>query len=84
MSIRWELAEKGLCNKSERCFHNKGGVIWKEEQSILEYNGSSENTYNESNPYYYDTFLSIIKRYNIPSIINSGIQKILVEYSSII
>ena len=47
-------------------------------------NGSSENTYNESNPYYYDTFLSIIKRYNIPSIINSGIQKILVEYSSII
>ena len=47
-------------------------------------NGSSENTYNESNPYYYDTFLSIIKRYNIPSIINSGIQKILVEYSTII
>ena len=47
-------------------------------------NGSSENTYNESNPYYYDTFLSIIKRYNIPSIINRSIQKILVEYSSII
>ena len=47
-------------------------------------NGSSENTYNESNPYYYDTFLSIIKRYNIPSIINSGIQKILVEYSTIV
>ena len=47
-------------------------------------NGSSENTYNENNPYYYDTFLSIIKRYNIPSIINSGIQKILVEYSTII
>lgn len=47
-------------------------------------NGSSKNTYNESNPYYYDTFLSIIKRYNIPSIINSGIQKILVEYSTII
>ena len=47
-------------------------------------NGSSENTYNESNPYYYDTFLSIIKRYNIPNIINSGIQKILVEYSTII
>ena len=47
-------------------------------------NGSSENIYNESNPYYYDTFLSIIKRYNIPSIINSGIQKILVEYSTII
>ena len=47
-------------------------------------NGSSKNTYNENNPYYYDTFLSIIKRYNIPSIINSGIQKILVEYSTII
>lgn len=47
-------------------------------------NGSSENTYNENNPYYYDTFLSIIKRYNIPAIINNGIQKILVEYSSII
>ena len=47
-------------------------------------NGSSENIYNESNPYYYDTFLSIIKRYNIPSIINSGIQKILIEYSTII
>lgn len=47
-------------------------------------NGSSENIYNENNPYYYDTFLSIIKRYNIPSIINSGIQKILVEYSTII
>lgn len=47
-------------------------------------NGSSENIYNESNPYYYDTFLSIIKRYNIPSIINSGFQKILVEYSTII
>lgn len=47
-------------------------------------NGTDTNTYNESNPYYYDTFLSIIKRYNIPSIINSGIQKILVEYSTII
>lgn len=47
-------------------------------------NGSSNNTYNESNPYYYDTFLSIIKRYNIPAIINNGIQKILVEYSTII
>ena len=47
-------------------------------------NGSSENTYNENNPHYYDTFLSIIKRYNIPSIISSGIQKILVEYSTII
>lgn len=47
-------------------------------------NGSTDYTNTENNPYYYDTFLSIIKRYNIPGIINNGIQKILVEYSSII
>ena len=46
--------------------------------------GSTDYTNTENNPYYYDTFLSIIKRYNIPAIINNGIQKILVEYSTII
>lgn len=47
-------------------------------------NGSTDYTNTENNPYYYDTFLSIIKRYNIPAIINNGIQKILIEYSTII
>lgn len=47
-------------------------------------NGSTDYTNTENNPYYYDTFLSIVKRYNIPAIINNGIQKILVEYSTII
>lgn len=47
-------------------------------------NGSTDYTNTENNPYYYDMFLSIIKRYNIPAIINNGIQKILVEYSTII
>lgn len=46
--------------------------------------GLTDYTNTENNPYYYDTFLSIIKRYNIPAIINNGIQKILVEYSTII
>lgn len=47
-------------------------------------NDSGTKNYSEDNPYYYDTFLSIMKRYNIQNIIDCAIQKILVEYSSII
>lgn len=47
-------------------------------------NGTNNKSYNENNPYYFDTYLSIIKRYNLTNIIDASIQKILVEYSTII
>ena len=46
--------------------------------------GSVQKDYSETNPYYYDTYMSILKKYNIFNIIDSAIQKILVEYSAII
>lgn len=55
-------------------------------ETLATQNNSDSGTknYSENNPYYFDTFMSIMKRYNIQNIIDSAIQKILVEYTTII
>ena len=78
------MSENAPINANMKTINSPNTKAQTQSHASQKDDGSTDYTNTENNPYYYDTFLSIIKRYNIPSIINNGIQKILVEYSTII